>query len=166
MALNTNEQAGRNYLKEKKPRVYEKVVKFKEKYERGESIAIIQLQYDYICNMKCEHCSIKEFQGRKDRKITPADVGRLADQADEIGLARFVISGGEPTVFPDLDDVVKAIGPDRFYINCDTNGFLLAKKAAHLKENIDLFDFELEEEELSMIEELDGRKSLFGWYED
>ena len=134
MALNTNEQAGRNYLKEKKPRVYEKVVKFKEKYERGESIAIIQLQYDYICNMKCEHCSIKEFQGRKDRKITPADVGRLADQADEIGLARFVISGGEPTVFPDLDDVVKAIGPDRFYINCDTNGFLLAKKAAHLKE--------------------------------
>ena len=41
-----------------------------------------------------------------------------------------------------------------------------SSKAAHLKENIDLFDFELEEEELSMIEELDGRKSLFGWYED
>lgn len=135
MALNSNEQAGRNYLKDTKPLVYDKVVKFKEKYDRGESIAIIQLQYNYICNMKCEHCSIKEFQGEKDKRIiTPADVKNLADQADAMGLARFVISGGEPTVFPDLDDIVKAIGPERFYINCDTNGYLLEKKAEHLKE--------------------------------
>ena len=41
--LNENEQAGRNYLKEKKPYVFEKVSKFTEKYQRGESIAIIQL---------------------------------------------------------------------------------------------------------------------------
>ena len=37
--LNKNEQAGRNYLKEKKPYVFEKVSKFTEKYQRGESIA-------------------------------------------------------------------------------------------------------------------------------
>ena len=49
--LNEKEISGRNYLKEKKPYVYEKVSKFTEKYNRGESIAIIQLQYNYICNM-------------------------------------------------------------------------------------------------------------------
>lgn len=134
MALTSNEAAGRNYLKETKPYVYEKVSKFAEKYNRGESIAIIQLQYNYMCNMKCEHCSIKRFQGKNDkRKLTPQDVKNLADQADAMGLARFVISGGEPTTFPDLEEVVQAIGPERFYINCDTNGYLLAEKAEYLK---------------------------------
>ena len=133
--LNNKELSGRNYLKENKPYVYEKVLKFTEKYNRGESIAIIQLQYDYICNMKCEHCSIEAYQKNSagKKKITPADVAKLSKQADEMGLARFVISGGEPTVFPDLDDLVAAIDPEKFYINCDSNGYLLAEKAEHMK---------------------------------
>lgn len=132
--LTEKEQAGRNYLKEKKPYVYEKVSKFEEKYKKGESIAIIQLQYDYRCNVQCEHCSIKRFQGvNGNRRLTPADVANIAKQADEMGLARFVISGGEPTVFPDLEELVQAIDPEKFYINCDTNGWLLAEKAEFLK---------------------------------
>ena len=133
--LNAKEQERRNYLKEKKPYVFEKVSKFKEKYDRGESIAIIQLQYNYMCNMKCEHCSIESYQrnaaGKKS--LTPADVANLAKQADEMGLARFVISGGEPTTFPDLDDLVAAIDPEKFFINSDSNGYLLAEKAEHMK---------------------------------
>ncbi len=134
MGLTEKEQSGRNYLKEKKPLVFEKVSKFTEKFQRGESIAIIQLQYNYICNMKCEHCSIKRFQGaNQNRRLTPKDVGRIAKQADEMGLARFVISGGEPTIFPDLEEIVNEINPEKFYINCDTNGWLLAEKAEYLK---------------------------------
>ena len=68
MGLTEKEQSGRNYLKEKKPLVFEKVSKFTEKFQRGESIAIIQLQYNYICNMKCEHCSIKRFQGANQNR--------------------------------------------------------------------------------------------------
>ena len=50
-----------------------------------------------------------------------------------MGLARFVISGGEPTIFPDLEEIVNEINPEKFYINCDTNGWLLAEKAEYLK---------------------------------
>ena len=87
--LNENEQAGRNYLKEKKPYVFEKVSKFTEKYQRGESIAIIQLQYNYMCNMLCEHCSIEAYQKNSagKRSLTPADVANLAKQADEMTVA-------------------------------------------------------------------------------
>lgn len=136
MALTEKENSSRNYLKEKKPIVYDKVTKFTEKYNRGESIALIQLQYRYMCNMLCEHCSIEAYQKNSARKrsLTPADVKNLADQADSLGLARFVISGGEPTTFPDLDELVAAIGPERFYINSDSNGYLLAEKAQHMKD--------------------------------
>jgi len=114
----------RNILKENKPYVYEKMIKFGDKLKRGESIAIIQFQYNYVCNFKCKHCSVKRFQGKfKDkRSFTLDDVKKLSKEADEMGLARFVITGGEPLVFKDLDELIKAIDPNKFYINLDTNG--------------------------------------------
>lgn len=135
MGLTNYEQHSRNYLKEKKPYVYEKIRKFDEKIRRGESIAIIQMQYNYQCNFHCEHCCVKRLQGvNPNRKMTVEDVRSLARQADELGLARFVITGGEPLVFKDLDEIVAAIDPQKFYINIDTNGwFLDEEKAKHLK---------------------------------
>jgi MoaA/NifB/PqqE/SkfB family radical SAM enzyme len=133
--LKQSEVEKRSNLKEKKPRVYEKVSRFNEKVERGESIAIIQFQYDYTCNFKCEHCSVKGFQGKRgERYFKIDDVKELSRQADEMGLANIVITGGEPLVFPDLDELVKAINPQKFYTVLDTNGwFLDYDKAKHLK---------------------------------
>lgn len=133
--LNQQENENRNKLKESKPYVYEKIMKFDEKIKNGESIAIIQFQYNYQCNFRCQHCSIKRFQGKNDAKMfNMDDVKNLAKQADELGLARFVITGGEPLTFQDFDELVAAIDPKKFYINCDTNGWLLDdKKAQHLK---------------------------------
>ncbi len=134
--LKPRETIKRGKLQKEKPYVYEKVSKFGEKIKRGESIAIIQFQYNYACNFMCVHCSVKRFQGRRDgRKFTIADVKELSRQADELGLARFVITGGEPLIFKDLDELVEAINPKKFYINCDTNGwFLDEQRAKHLKE--------------------------------
>ncbi|MBN2183165.1 MAG: radical SAM protein [Sedimentisphaerales bacterium] len=131
----SDETNKRNKLKKEKPYVYEKISKFQAKNSRGESIAIIQFQYNYTCNFRCQHCSVKRFQGRKDgRQFTIADVKDLSRQADEMGLARFVITGGEPLIFKDFDEVVEAIDPQKFYINCDTNGWFLDKtRARHLK---------------------------------
>lgn len=125
----------RNKLKNEKPYVYEKILKFDEKIKKGESVAIIQFQYDYACNFRCQHCDITKLQEKRSPKFfKPKDVAELSRQADEIGLAHFVITGGEPLVFPDLDEIVKAIDPQKFYIVSDTNGwFLDDKKAKHLK---------------------------------
>ncbi len=134
--LKDEETAKRDKLKREKPRVFAKIQKFDEKIEKGESIAIIQFQYDYNCNFRCDHCCIKGFQdGRKARSFTIEDVKELSRQADEMGLAHLVITGGEPLVFPDYDELVKAIDPQKFYISSDTNGWLLTdEKARHLKE--------------------------------
>jgi MoaA/NifB/PqqE/SkfB family radical SAM enzyme len=133
--LKPEEACRRNKLKEEKPYVYEKIMKFDEKIKRGESIAIIQFQYNYTCNFLCRHCSVKRFQGKKNgRQFTMADVKELFRQADEMGLARVTITGGEPLVFKDFDELVAAIDPQKFYINCDTNGWLLDKRRAkHIK---------------------------------
>ncbi len=133
--LKSSEIEKRNKLKKEKPYVYAKIMKFDEKVKRGESIAILQFQYDYRCNFRCQHCDVTKIQAKnKDRFFTPRDVNELSRQADEMGLAHIVITGGEPLVFPDFDDIVKAIDPQKFYITSDTNGwFLDAEKARHLK---------------------------------
>ncbi|MFH1387622.1 MAG: radical SAM protein [bacterium] len=133
--LKTNEIEKRNSLKKDKPHVFAKIMKYDEKIKRGESIAIIQFQYDYTCNFRCEHCSVKRFQGKNDKRcFTIDDVKELSRQADEMGLAHIVITGGEPLVFSDFDELVKAIDPQKFYITSDTNGWLLDEaKAKHIK---------------------------------
>jgi MoaA/NifB/PqqE/SkfB family radical SAM enzyme len=133
--LTAAETDKRNQLKREKPYVYEKIMRYDEKVKRGESIAILQFQYDYVCNFHCEHCSIKPFQGKKNsRAFTIEDVRDLSRQADEMGLAHLVITGGEPLGFRDFDALVAAIDPQKFYITSDTNGwFLDEKRASHLK---------------------------------
>jgi MoaA/NifB/PqqE/SkfB family radical SAM enzyme len=135
MSLNSRERNNRNRLKDSKPAVYEKIQRFDEKIRRGETIAIIQMQYNYQCNLACEHCCAKRLQGISSRRgMTVEDVRILARQADDMGLARFVITGGEPLTFKELDAIVAAIDPQKFFINMDSNGwFLDAAKARHLK---------------------------------
>ena len=135
MAISDKDQERRSKLQQEKPRVHEKVLRSNELIAAGKSAAIIQLQYNYFCNVHCEHCSIKPFQGKKNaRSLTPADVKDLFQQADAMGLARVTITGGEPLTFPDFDELVAAIDPQKFYVNCDTNGLLLTpERAQHLK---------------------------------
>lgn len=157
--LSVSERAKRGQLKKEKPRVYEKIMRYDEKVKRGESIAILQFQYDYACNFKCRHCDITGLRSKeKKRSFTISDVKELSRQADEMGLGHIVITGGEPLVFPDFDDIVKAIDPRKFYITSDTNGwFLDEKKARHLKE-IGVDKIQLSLDSLSAPEHDDFRR--------
>jgi MoaA/NifB/PqqE/SkfB family radical SAM enzyme len=144
IALTAAELAKREGLKQRKPYIAEKLARIVEMEERGEVSPIIRLEKSYLCNFQCTHCSAEYYMDRhlekvlkivdERRKLDLDDIRRLSRQADELGLARFVITGGEPLVMKDFDDVVAAIDPDRHYIVTDTNGwFLDDKRARHIK---------------------------------
>ncbi|MDC0182969.1 radical SAM protein [Nitrosomonadales bacterium] len=136
------ELADREKSAKEKPIVYEKSKNYIKKAQNGEPIPLITLNYDYLCNFQCDHCCADLFMNKTAaaekadtrRKLTPQDVKMIADQADEIGIGQFTLSGGEPLTYKAFDDVLKAIGPERFYIATDTNAWFLSKeKAQHLK---------------------------------
>ena len=127
------EQQRRENLKKTRPLVYEKIMRYDEKFKKGESIAIIQFQYDYRCNFRCEHCCVTQLE-KKPRVFTMDKVKELSRQADELGLTHFTITGGEPLIFPDLDELVATLDPNKFFIAVDSNGWFLDEaKAQHLK---------------------------------
>ncbi|MBU2703217.1 MoaA/NifB/PqqE/SkfB family radical SAM enzyme [Sporomusaceae bacterium BoRhaA] len=128
------EQERREKLRIEKPLVYEKVLKINDKYLNGESVAMLDISYDYICNFKCEHCCNNSFQV-KDRSLTIDDLRNISEQADQLGLFQFTLTGGEPLLFKDLDNIIQALNPEKFHISVNTNGYLLTyNMAKHLKE--------------------------------
>ena len=142
--LSVDEQAKRSELWERKPHVAKKLADISEMEERGEISPIIRLEKSYLCNFQCTHCSAEYYMDRHLKKVHKTtdvrskmncdDIRELSRQADELGLARFVITGGEPLVMKDFDEVVKAINPDKHYVITDTNGwFLDQKRAKHIK---------------------------------
>lgn len=124
----------RNRLKEEKPLAYEKIIKLSDRLNAGEAVPRIDIGYDYVCNLKCKHCMANHF-APKERKLTVEKLKDLSAQADALGLCQFNISGGEPLVFKELDEVIKALNPEKFHIGMSTNGhFLTPEKARHLKQ--------------------------------
>lgn len=127
------ENSKREKLKIEKPFVYDKIIKLNEKFLNGESIAIIDIAYDYICNLKCNHCLNSKFP-KKERGLTIQDLKNLSEQANQLGLCQFNISGGEPLLFKEIDDIILALNPEKFHISMSTNGhFLDYDRARHLK---------------------------------
>ncbi len=129
------EAARRNKLLNEKPLVHAKVLNIKDKLDRGESVAAIDITYDFKCNLRCSHCSNLSFE-KKEQTLTIEKLRDISEQADALGLWQFVISGGEPLLFPDLEDVVKALQPDKFYISISTNGHFLTKEKAEWLKSI------------------------------
>ena len=127
------EQAKRAKLIREKPQVFEKIRMIEERHHAGIATPIIDIAYNYACNLKCQHCTASRFE-KKGRQLTPVDLRRISDEAHGLGLCQFCISGGEPLVFKDLDEVILALQPDKFHLTMSTNGhFLTPEKARHLK---------------------------------
>lgn len=128
------EQAKRAKLIREKPQVWEKIRQIGDRHARGIATPIIDMAYSYACNLNCRHCTASRFEKKGGRRLTPADVRRFSDEAHALGYCQFCLSGGEPLIFKDLDEVIAALQPDKFHLTMSTNGhFLTPELARHLK---------------------------------
>jgi MoaA/NifB/PqqE/SkfB family radical SAM enzyme len=133
--LTPREVTNQSNLSASKPLVYAKVLKYPAMVAAGQSIACLDVQYNFLCNFHCVHCAVSSQRGiTRAGMLTPGDIKHLCDQGDALGLAHFSWTGGEPLVVKEFDKVIEAIGPERFHIHIDTNGwFIDDAKARHLK---------------------------------
>lgn len=125
------EQAKREKLRREKPLVFEKVTRIDERYRQSIATPIIDIAYSYACNLSCAHCTASRFKKKRARKLFPHDLRRISEEADALGLCQFCISGGEPLIFKDLDEVVEALQPEKFHLAMSTNGHFMTREMAH-----------------------------------
>ena len=74
------------------------------------------------CNLACTYCN--EFDDYS--KPVPTDqMLRRVDKLGELGTSVVTISGGEPLLHPDLDDIIRRMRPNGIVSGLITNGYLL-----------------------------------------
>jgi len=109
------------------------------------------------CNLKCYGCYAWQYSKKDD---LPYDVcNRVIDEANDIGLYFFVITGGEPTIWPNIFDFLERHNDSFFQIY--TNGQAIddeyAKKLAQLGNAIPCISVE------GLEEETDARRGKGAW---
>src|ERR1043166_5709658 len=86
---------------------------------------VLMLEPLYTCNLACLGCSTERHTGKlKDR----LPVEKCLQAVDESGAPGVSICGGEPTVYPELKELVEGIIDRKRHIYLCTNALLLDKK--------------------------------------
>jgi len=102
----------------------------------GRNIHYLRISLTDKCNMRCVYCMPEEMVFRPTAELMSRGEGlRLVRLFVDLGVDKVRLTGGEPTVHPDLIPIVRGIrelGVHR--ISMTTNGLRLAKLARPLQE--------------------------------
>lgn len=82
------------------------------------------------CNEKCKFCSdALSYQKESEKESIIKMIERLSAR----GLKKIQITGGEPLLYKDLEEVLKAMKENGLIVSLSTNGILLQQKQGILK---------------------------------
>jgi len=86
---------------------------------------VLMLEPLYTCNLACIGCSTERYTGKLKDRMTPADCFKAVE---DCGAPIVNICGGEPTLYPELKELVGGlIARDKYIILC-TNALKLDEK--------------------------------------
>lgn len=86
---------------------------------------VLMLEPLYTCNLACLGCSTERHSGKLQDRLS---VAACLEALDECGAPTVSICGGEPTLYPELPELVERIIARRKHVYLCTNGLLLDTK--------------------------------------
>lgn len=140
-ALSLIEKNKRKDQSQKRPRVHQKIQEYFKNMLDGDISPILRLKINRsLCNFACAHCCEEPYMTRDLKKRTGMpdprpqmslhDYRELSRQADECGIFRFVLTGGEALLDKNLDKLIEALDPMKHLIILDTNGWTFDEEKA------------------------------------
>jgi radical SAM protein with 4Fe4S-binding SPASM domain len=78
------------------------------------------------CNMRCKHCG-SSCSGPLPDELTTEEAMEMCDALARIGLQRITLSGGEPFVRPDWDQIAKRLIQNKISTNVLSNGWYIER---------------------------------------
>jgi len=96
------------------------------------SFKYLRLSLTDVCNFKCQYCLPDGYKGCGGKApLTLEELRRAATVFSELGLSKIRLTGGEPTLRKDFEDIAQMIGalPNVETLALTTNGYRLAERA-------------------------------------
>ena len=101
----------------------------------GRNIRYLRISLTDRCNMRCVYCMPEEMSfSPRDELLTAEEILTVARAARDLDFDKIRLTGGEPTVRPELLDIVRGISALGFQaISITTNGLRLGEKVIPLQ---------------------------------
>ena len=104
----------------------------------GRIIDYLRISVTDRCNERCLYCMPEGYKGwaQKADHLTAQEIVAVAAEAAKLGFRKFRLTGGEPTIRPDLVDIAAGIAaqPGVEVLGVSTNATRLTTLAAPLRE--------------------------------
>jgi len=103
----------------------------------GRPVDGLRISITEACNFSCLYCHREGSSGpTRGVEMRPDEIGRIVKVASELGITKVKLTGGEPTLRPDVVDIVAAISGTGGItdLSMTTNGSRLADLAYELAE--------------------------------
>jgi len=85
------------------------------------------------CNLACRHCWLSPKLQSKNKKYPSLPINlfkSVLEQAFALGLSRVKLTGGEPLMHPEINEIIQLLKSRDLSINIETNGVLCTSKLA------------------------------------
>ncbi len=102
----------------------------------GRSFHYLRLSVEDACNFRCRYCLPHgHYKSEADSPLSVTEIGRLARAFAQLGFWKVRLTGGEPTVRPDIVKIAETVArtPGVRRVALSTNGYRLRELAPDLK---------------------------------
>jgi radical SAM protein with 4Fe4S-binding SPASM domain len=108
---------------------------------RASAISLGRLADVYLfvtndCNLRCTHCYVSSGEYVPPREMTTDEILGLVDQARDLGVDRFLITGGEPFMVRDIFTIIRHITAENDLVVLTNGMFFSETYIARLKESL------------------------------
>lgn len=119
------------------------------------------------CNLECSYCPVEEGM---ENRVPDALAGRILGTdrythnlrlIAEAGVGGIALTGGEPTLRPDLSELIRGVRPFFGSLELTTNGRKLKRAAEAIAQNVDLLKVSLDSFDPERVEHLTGRRHAY-----
>lgn len=83
----------------------------------GYPVTFIRL---YKCNLNCSYCDTRYSCEGKD--YTRMDIPTIMNKVEELAVKRITLTGGEPLIHPNVEELINTLLQQGYQVNIETNG--------------------------------------------
>ncbi len=88
---------------------------------KNNRLLTMEIEFSLRCNFHCPYCYVPKPDYYRD-ELTLEEILEVIDQAQTLGAHKIIILGGEPTIYPDLKEIIAFIRGRGLEVELFTNG--------------------------------------------